>query len=67
MQIDIDKDFFIKDCEGMLSGVNIHGHINSRHKEQRKPVVSKMGKEVAKQMAEGIWAYLTAWEVKEKL
>ena len=64
MRIEIDKDTLIKDFSGMLD-VNIHGHINSRYKEQRKPVVSRMGKECAKKIAEGLFTYLTVFEIKE--
>lgn len=64
MKFEIDKDTLIKDFSEMLD-VNIHGHINSRYKEQRKPVVSRVGKECAKKIAEGLYAYLTAFEIKE--
>lgn len=66
MEIRIDKEDFVKDATDMLD-INIHGHINSRYKEQRKPVVSKVGKECAKKIAEGLFAYLTAFEIKSTL
>jgi hypothetical protein len=59
--IDIDEKIVIKDFAEMLADTNIHGHINSRYKEQRKPVVSKIGIEVATKLAQGLVGYLSAY------
>ena len=62
MKIDIDKEIVVKDFAELLANTNIHGHINSRYKEQRKPVVSKIGIEVATKLAKGLVGYLGAYE-----
>ena len=58
MNIDrINWDMITIDLVNMLD-VNIHGHTNSRFKSERKPVVSRVGKECAGHLARGIVAYL---------
>jgi len=63
MKFEIEKDDFINEFTDMISGLNIHGHINHKDKNQRKPTVSVIGKEVAREISESLWAYLTAFEV----
>jgi len=64
MKINIDKEIIIKDFAELLANTNIHGHINSKYKDQRKPVVSKIGLECATKIAQGLFSYLSAYEVK---
>ena len=46
----------------MTAILNIHGHINSRYKKQRKPVVSQIGKECAIKIIDAVFSYLDTYK-----